>query len=92
MELEVTWGRTIKVWWAYAWRNLLALVIGVIAASILGFVVGFALGAAGVASSTIKAVTLPLGFIAGIAFSIIPMKLILGRNFGEFRLALVRAQ
>ncbi len=92
MELEVTWGRAIKVWCAYAWRNFLAIVACVIAATILGFIVGLVMGAAGAAPSTIKVVTFPIGFIAGIAFSIIPMKLILGKDFGEFKLALVRAQ
>jgi hypothetical protein len=92
MELEVTWGRAIKVWWAYAWRNFLAIIACLIAATILGFIAGLVMGAAGAAPSTIKVVTFPLGFITGVAFSIIPMKLILGKNFGEFKLALVKAQ
>lgn len=92
MEMEVTWGRAIKVWWAYAWRNFIAIIASVIAGAILGFIAGFVLGAAGAAPSTIKAVTFPLGVIAGLAFSIIPMKLILGKNFGEFKLALISAR
>ena len=92
MELEVTWGRAIKVWWAYAWRNFLAIVASVIAGAILGFIAGLIMGAIGAAPSTINIVTVPLGVIAGLAFSIIPMKMILGKNFGEFKLVLIKSQ
>ncbi len=92
MELEVTWVRAIKVWWAYAWRNFLAIIVSVVVATILGFIAGLVMGAAGANPSTIKAVTFPLGFIAGVAVSIIPIKMILGKNFGEFKLVLVKAE
>lgn len=26
MELEIAWGRVIRVWWAYLWRNLAILI------------------------------------------------------------------
>jgi len=89
MELEVTWGRAIRVWWLYLWRNLIAIVAAMILGGIIGAILGFGLGAAGVSITVIKIVTMPIGAILGLVISIIPMKMILGKNFGEFSLLLV---
>jgi hypothetical protein len=67
---------------------------------VVGAIVGGALGIvmilAGYETQEIQAVARPtgavLGAIIGIGMSIIPVKLVLGRNFGEFRLVLVRPQ
>lgn len=90
MELEITWGRVVRVWWAYLWRNLIAIVVAMLAGGIIGGILGFILGAAGVSIETIKIVVMPIGAILGLAISIFPMKMILGKNFGEFRLVLVQ--
>lgn len=89
MEVEITWGRVVRVWWAYAWRNFVAVLAAVLIGGILGFVLGVILGIVGIAPNTIKVVTAPLGAIIGLALSIIPMKMILGKDFGQFRLVLV---
>jgi hypothetical protein len=56
---------------------------------IIGFIIGFILRALGASMETIEIVTTPIGFIIGLLISIIPLKMILGMNFGEFRLVLV---
>lgn len=89
MELEVTWGRAAKVWWAYLWRNLIALVVGMILGGVMGFVLGIIMGALGFEAQTIQYVITPIGFLMGIAISIVPIKMILGKDFGQFRLVLV---
>lgn len=90
MELEVTWKRAIKVWWAYFWRNLLAILAGMVIGAILGAVIGFILGALGVSIETIRMVTMPIGFALGLVISIIPIKMILNKDFGEFKLVLLK--
>jgi hypothetical protein len=90
MELEITWGRVVRIWWAYAWRNLIAIVVAMLAGGIMGGIMGFILGAAGVPIETIKIIVMPIGFILGLVISVFPMKMILGKNFGEFRLVLVQ--
>jgi hypothetical protein len=89
MELEVTWKRASKVWFAYLWRNLLAIIGAVIIGVIIGGLFGFILGMLGASKETIQVVIAPIGFIIGLGISIIPLKLILGKYFGEFRLVLV---
>ena len=89
MELEVTWGRAVKVWWAYLWRNLLAIVAMGILGAALGFVIGLALGALGVSTGTIQVIAAVVGAVLGLALSVIPVTLSLGNDFGSVRLVLV---
>lgn len=92
MEVDITWGRTLRVWWSYAWRNFIAVIASVIAGGMLGFVLGLVMGALGANPATIKALTFPFGFIIGLAFSVVPMRMILGKQFGDFKLALIKIQ
>ena len=89
MELEVTWGRTIRVWWSLLWRNLVAILAAGVTGAIIGGVLGAIMGAMGVPVKTIQIVTLPIGFVLGLGISVVPLKMILGKDFGEFRLLLV---
>jgi hypothetical protein len=89
MEMEITWGNVIRVWWAYLWRNLVAIIVAVVIGAIGGGILGFVMGMLGVPVTTIQFVTALIGAAIGIALSIIPMKMILGKDFGKFRLVLV---
>ncbi|MDY0195316.1 MAG: hypothetical protein WC253_00150 [Sulfurovaceae bacterium] len=89
MELEVTWSRAIKVWWSYVWRNLIAIIASMIMGGIAGFIIGFVMAAFGAEKETMKTTAIIVGFIIGVAISIVPIKMILGMNFGEFRLVLL---
>lgn len=90
MELEITWGRVVRIWWAYCWRNLIAIIVAMLVGAVIGGIFGFILGAAGASATTIKIVVMPIGAILGLVISIFPMKMILGKDFGEFRLVLVQ--
>jgi len=92
MELEVTWGRAIRVWWAYLWRSLLVGILGMIAGGIVGGIVGLILGVIGVPINVIKIVCGTVGVLIGLPISIIPMKMVLGKDFGEFKLVLLQKQ
>ena len=92
MELEVTWGRTAKVWWAFFWRGMVALIAAAVAVMILGGIIGFILSLLGASLQTAQLVMLPISFVIGLAVSIVPMKLILGKDFGEFRLVLLQKE
>jgi len=89
MELEITWGRVTRIWWSYVWRNLIAVIAAMVLGGILGAVLGFVMGKMGVPRQAILFITAPIGFIIGLLVSIVPMKLILGKDFGEFRLVLL---
>jgi len=89
MELEITWERVVRIWWSYVWRNLLAVIAAMVMGGILGAFLGFVMGRMGVPRQVILFVTAPIGFVIGLLVSVVPMKLILGKDFGEFRLVLL---
>ena len=89
MELEVTWKRATKVWWSYVWRNLIAVVAAFLISGLIGAVLGFVLSLTGMPLQTIQMICAPIGLILGILVSIIPMKMILNKEFGNFRLVIV---
>ena len=90
MELEVTWKRAAKVWWSFLWRNIIAVIVAMILGGIVGFIIGFILGAMGVSTQTIQYITAPIGMIIGLLISIVPIKMILAKDYGEFRLVLLQ--
>ena len=89
MELSATWDRTAQIWWAFFWRNALILIPATLVGALLGGTVGILLGIAGAPPETVRIATFPIGFLVGASSSIIPLKMILGKDFGEFRLVLV---
>ncbi len=43
-EVEVTWGRALRVWWSWVWRTfLIAFVCGILI-GVLAFMFGVAMG------------------------------------------------
>ena len=89
MELDATWAIATRVWWAYFWRNIFAIMGGMIIGGIFGGMMGFILAMVGVPPETTVLVVTPIGFVIGILISIVPIKMILNKNFGAFRLVLV---
>lgn len=95
--LPVTAGRMMRVWWAYFWRSLMTLLAGFIVifltGLLFGLLFGLAMPALGLDKQALQGISQTLGtvlgFILGLLSSVIPMWLILGRDFGEFRLALI---
>jgi len=87
VELDITWGKAIRIWWSLLWRNLLlAIVVSVFVGMPIGFIIGFSMSAMGAPQEMILFVCWPIGFFIGLASSVIPIKMILGKDFGDFRL------
>ena len=92
MELEVTWERAVRVWWAFLWRSIVAVFASMLICGILGFVIGFVGTLLHVPIPVLYGLVMILSFGIGLAISIVPLKLILGKDFGEFKLVLVGRQ
>jgi ABC-type uncharacterized transport system permease subunit len=92
MELDVTWGRAVRVWWAHAWRSLVAVLVAMVIGAVVGGILGFAMGIMGAEVRTIRIVAGTIGFAIGLGVSVVPMKMILGKEFREFRLVLMAKQ
>ena len=92
-EMEVTFGRTLRVWWAFTWRSL---VLSILLGAVVGFLVGLVIGVAGPqlgiydTTGAIRSVAQILGLVVGVLVSIWAMKESLSkRDFGGFRLVMV---
>lgn len=85
-EIEVTWGHAVRIWWAMVWR---AVLFG----SILGFVLGFSIGIVGamlgVGKESLSGVMTILVLLTGIPLGIWVLKIVLKKNFGKFRIAIL---
>lgn len=105
MELEITWKRAAKVWWAFFWRDLVWCLIHLIISGLIliGFFLFFGLinfinmnyfNITDEFSKEIIGIFLVCGYLlyqlTFYLISIVPMKMILGKDFGEFRLLLVK--
>jgi len=85
MELEITWGRVVRIWWSWLWRASIAVLLVFPVVGIIAFILYF-LGF----SKPVALIVCPLlAFLLGMVTGIIPFKLILGKNFGDFRLVLL---
>lgn len=85
-SIEITASIILRVWWAYAWRAFLG-------GCAIGFVIGLLAGAAVVLLRLDKSLlvyanvlSIPVGFF----WSIYAFKLILVKDFGDFKISLTR--
>ena len=89
MEIEVTWARATRIWWAYLSRSIVGAVVMSLTGGLVGGLLGYLMSSFGAKTSTVQLVALPIGVILGVGMSILVVKLVLGKDFGEFRLLLV---
>ena len=87
-ELEVTWDRTLKVWWSLAWR---AVLFGFLGGFVIGFVVGFLGGLVGAEKQVVMLLYKMAALIAFIPIGIWVVKVVLIKRFPGFRIALIQS-
>lgn len=90
MELEVTWEHVLRIWWALLWRGLLAALASVITSLILVVTLGFVLEFAGIPFHVMPFFSIPLGMCIGVLFALAPIKMILNKQFGKFKLVIIK--
>jgi hypothetical protein len=85
-HLEVTWERTLSIWWSYVWRcALCSLLLG----AFLGLCGGCVVGIAG-RPDLGGVVGALLGWLGSIVMSIVVLRIVLRKTFPEFTIRLVR--
>lgn len=57
-----------------------------------GFFIGVVLGEMGYSSDAVQKAVYPFGFFFGLTVTLAPIKMILGKDFGDFRLVLLAKQ
>ncbi len=85
-EVELTQRRLLSVYWLFIWRGMLGgAVFGAIIGFVIGLVIGFMHGDLGSASLLIAAA----GFIVGIVWSVLVLRMALTKRCKDFRIAIV---
>lgn len=85
-ELEISLGRLLKFYWLFLWRSFLgAVLIG----AVLGFAIGFVLGAFGAPPALIKTICSAAGAVGGLIWSIVCLRMALEKRYSDFRIALL---
>ena len=64
-------------------------VMGAGLGAVAGAGLGFVLGVVGVAPDVIRRLSFVIGLALGLVVSIVPIRMVLGKDFGEFRLVLL---
>jgi hypothetical protein len=90
-DLKPSVGKMTKIWWAYVCRYLITAILSVPFAAGIGYLLLPKLAEHGLHVSFIKVAGYALGAILTLIVPIIPLRLIIGKEFKGFRLALVRS-
>jgi len=88
-DLVPTWPRTFRVWWALTWRGVVTMFASMVAGGALGGMAGLGVVALGLSPESVGGIASAIGGFLGVAMSVIPVRLVLGMDFGEFRLVLL---
>jgi hypothetical protein len=94
VELEATWGRAVRVWWAVTWRSLLLAVcvgagLGCCAGGFIGVLGAFVGASQARVQEVIQLVTLPIGALMGLLAGMWATRVVLRKKFRHFRIALI---
>jgi hypothetical protein len=84
-ELELTWNRTLRMWWHLFWRAFLG---GGVIGGVAGFVVGFIRALAGLDQYALI-VTGVIGYAISVVWLKFVLRMMLRRRYADFRLASV---
>ena len=85
-EMELTFKRTMPVWWAFAWR---AVLVFMLASLVLGLLIGVVEGITGSPPLSIAVSSLH-GFLVLIPGSIWALKAALSKAYGNYSIVLVK--
>jgi len=86
VETDRTWGRMTRIWWSLAWRGLL---FGCVAGLVAGFIVGFLGHMFGLDDEIGRLLAGCVAGIVSIPVGVWVVKVVLGKKFKDFRIALV---
>ena len=89
-EVPPTVWRVVPIWWAYLWRYILAVLGSFVVAAGVGLVLGVWIGLQGYTIEQARPALYAVGFAISLLTPIVPLRLIIGRKYGRYRLILVR--
>lgn len=88
-ELAPTWGLATRIWWALTWRGMVVMLVSGIIGGLLGAMLASVFSGSQPLPEVTQMFAQLLGAVIGAAASVVPVRVILGRDFGDFRLVLL---
>ncbi len=88
-NLELTWTRVLAVWWLIIWRTA---ILGTVALLVLGFILGFVLGALGLERATLNLVGQIFGMAVYALTILVTLRMALKKRYDDFRIGLVAVE
>jgi hypothetical protein len=85
VELNITWGKVLRVWWSFTWRTA-------VGGAALGMIAGLIAVIAGMEGTGADTFILSVGLAASLPITIICFRMILGKRLGRMRLVLVESE
>jgi len=86
-KVDLTYGNTLRIWWAFMWR---AVLFSTILGFVLGFIGAFTIGPFVEPETGRKIVAPILGYLGSIPVSIWVLNEILSKKYKTFSVALIR--
>ncbi|MBI5521817.1 MAG: hypothetical protein HY910_04240 [Desulfarculus sp.] len=89
MEAEKSWGNVVRVWWAYAWRSFLMMIVAFIIHLVLNLIIVIVGNSFELPPRLVTGFDFLVKCAVFLSLSIVPMRLIMGKDFGHFRLVML---
>ncbi|PKD38815.1 hypothetical protein CWO84_17315 [Methylomonas sp. Kb3] len=86
-ELDVTFSRTVQIFWSWAWRST---IYGLLVGAAIGFIASLITMVFGFDAQVTKPVAHYLSITAGLFVSLLVLSKVLKMKFSSFRIALVQ--
>ena len=86
MEMEITWPRLLKLWWGFLWRFVIAIISSFLVGLVFASILTMLMSGAGAGEGSIRLYTYIIGIIITLLFSMVPLRLLIGKTFGDFKL------
>lgn len=84
-KLDITWGRAVKIWWAFFWR-------GILYTFLITFPVGIVIGVVAAMLDVVEHVkpyASLIGMIMSVPIGIWIVRIVFSKQFSDFRIVLV---
>ena len=86
-EAELTWNRSMRVWWLIVWRTMVGcVVLGAIVGAVLGIIIAlFQIPAAAVGTGIVSGI---LGLFISVVWTACVVRMALKKHYSDFRFVL----
>lgn len=87
--IDIQWKHIVQIWRTYIWMTIVVCAANLVVGGLIGVVVGVVGSIASISHEIVRYTAMTLGATIGLCSTLLPIKWLLGRDFGDFRLVLI---